>query len=111
MENRVSLEEYTASLCYGSCRKKRLETMMVRNVFLNKIEITCGIYMGLFFLPYKNHHKSLSASRILVLHLTMTQTKLIHCGYLCSSCIWLGLLVLLSIAGFLSTLPSLWAFF
>ncbi len=111
MEDRVSLEGYTASLCCDSCKKKRLETKIVCNVFSNKIEIICGIHKGLYFLPYKNYQESLSASRILVLCLTMTQTRLIHCSNLCSSCIGSGFFALLSIAGFLLILRFFVTFF
>ncbi len=104
MEDRVCLKGYTASLCCGSCRKKRPETKMIRNVFLNKIEITCGIHEDLYFLPYKNYDESLSASRIFLLRLTMPRTRLIHCSNLCSGCIVPGFFALLSIAGFLPTL-------
>ncbi len=110
MKDRVSLEGYTASLCFGSCRKERPEMKMVRNVFSNKIEITCDIHKGLYFLPPKNYHESLSASRILVLCLIMTRTRLIHYSNLCSSCIGLGSFALLSIAGFLPTLRFFVAF-
>ena len=77
---------------------------MVCNFFSNMIEIICCLNKGLFFLPHKNNHESLSANRIFVLCLTMTQTRFILCCNLCFSCIKLGLFVLLSIAGFLSTL-------
>ncbi len=110
MENRVCLEGYIASLYCGSCRKEKLETKMVRHVFLNKIEITYGIHEGLYFLPYKKHHESLSASRIFVFRLTMTRTRLIHCSLLCCSCIEPAFFMLLSIAGFLSTLRFFVAF-
>ncbi len=111
MEDRVCLERYTASLCCGSCRKERPETKMVRNFFSNKIEITCGIHESLYFLPYKNHHESSSANRVVVFRLTMIRTRLIHYGNLCSSCIRPGLFALLSIARFLPTLRLLVAFF
>ncbi len=111
MEDRVCLEKYTASLCCGSCRKEKPKTKMVHNVLLNKIEIACGIHKGLYFLPYKKYHKSLSASRIFVFCLTITWTRLIHCNNLCSSCIGPGFLTLLSIAGFLPTLHLFVAFF
>ncbi len=104
MEDWVSLERYTASLCYGSCRKERPETKMVSNVFLNKIEITYDIHEGLYFLSYKNHHQLLSASRVFLFRLTMTRTRLIHCSNLCSSCIGPDSFALLSIPGFLPTL-------
>ena len=110
MEDRVSLEGYTVSLYWGSCGKERLETRMVRNVFSNKIEITCGIHEGLYFLPYKNHHESLSASRILIFCLTMTETRLIHYSNLFSSYIRPGPFALLSIARFLLTLRLFVAF-
>ncbi len=110
MEDRISLEEYTANLCFGSCRKGRPKTKMVRNVFSNKIGITCGIHESLYFLPYKNHHESLSASRIFVFCLTMTWTRLIYCSNLCCSCIWPSLFTLLSIAGFLLILRLFVAF-
>ena len=110
MEDRICLEEYTTSLCCSSCKKVRPETKMVRNVLSNKIEITCGIHEGLYFFPYKNHHESLAASRIFVFCLTMTQTRLIHCSNLYSSCIGPGFLALLSIAGFLLTLRPFVAF-
>ncbi len=104
MKDRVSLEGYTAGLCCSSCRKERPETKIVHNVFLNKIEITCDIYECLYFLPDKNHHESLSVSRILVLRQTMIQTRLTHNSNLCSSRIWPGPFPLLSIARFLPTL-------
>ncbi len=104
MENRVCFEGYTASLYCGSCRKEKQETKMVCNVLLNKIEITCGIYEGPYFLPHKNHHESLSASKIFALRLTMTQTRLFHCSNTCSSCIKPGFFALLSIVRFLLTL-------
>ena len=104
MEDPVSLLEYTASLCCGSCRKQGPETITVRKVFLNKIEITRGIHKGLHFLPYKNYHESLSARKIFLLRLTITQTRLIHYSKLYSSCIEPGLFALLSIAVFLPTL-------
>ncbi len=104
MEDRVCFEGYTASLCCGSCRKERPETKMVCNVFSNKIEITCGIHESLYFLPHKNHHESLSASRILVFRLTMTRTKLIHYGNLGSSRTGPGPFALLSITRFLPSL-------
>ncbi len=110
MEDWVSLEGYTVSLCCGSCRKKRPETKMVCNVFSNKIEITCGIHKGLYFLSHKNHHASLSASRVFFFRLTMTWTRLIHRINLCSSCIGPGPFALLSIAGFLPTLRLFVAF-
>ncbi len=110
MEDQALLEGYTASLCCGSCRKERPETKMVRKVFSNKIEITCGIHESLYFLPHKNHHESLSASRILVFCLTMTRTRLIHHGNLCSSCTWPGSFPLLRIARFLLTLRLFVAF-
>ncbi len=110
MEDRVSLEGYTASLCYGSCRKERPETKMVRNVFSNKIEITCGIQEGLYFLSHKTHHESLSTSLVFLFRLTMTRTRLIHHSNLCSSCIGPGFFVLLSIARFLPTLRLFVAF-
>ena len=110
MEDQICLEGYTASLCYGSCRKERSKRKMVRNDFSNKIEITCSIQESLYFLPHKNHHESLSASRILLFCLTMTQTRLIHHDNLCSSCIWPGPIMLLKIAGFLLTLRLLVAF-
>ena len=104
MEYRISLKGYTASLCCSSCRKERPETKMVRNISSNKIEITCDIYEGLYFIPYKNHHESLSPSKIFVFRLTMTWTRLIQCSNLCSSCIGPGFFALLTIAGFLLTL-------
>ena len=110
MEDRVRLEEYTVSLCCDSCRVLRSETKIVRNVLSNKIEITFGIHKGLYFLPYKNYHKSLSMSRIFVLRLTITQTRLSHCSNLCSSCIGPSFFALLSIAGFLLTLRLFEAF-
>ncbi len=110
MEDRVFLEGYTASLCCGPCRKERPETKMVRNVFSNKIEITYGIHKSLYFLPHKNHHESLSASRILVLRLKMTRTRFIHYGNLYSSCIGPGPFAFLSIARFLLTLRFFVAF-
>ncbi len=110
MEDRVCLEGYTASLCCGSCKKERPEIKIVRNVFLNKIEITCGIHESLYFLPHKNQHESLSASKVFVFYLTMTQTRLIHHGNLCSSCIGPGPFALLSIARLLPTLRLFVAF-
>ncbi len=110
MEDRVCLEEYTASLCFGSCRKERSETKMVRNVFSNKIEITYGIHEILYFLPQKNQHESLSAIRVFVFRLTMTRTRLIHYCNLCSRCIGPGPFALLSIARFLPTLRLFVAF-
>ena len=110
MKNRVSFEGYTASLCGGSCMKKRPKTKMVYNVLLNKIEITCGIHKDLYFLPCKNHHESLLASKIFVFRLTMTQTRLIHFSNLCSSCIGPGFFALISIAGFLLILRLFVAF-
>ncbi len=110
MKDRVSLEGYTASLCCGFCRKEKPETKIVCNVFSNKIEITCGIHEGLYFLPHNNHHESLLASRILVLRLTITQTRLIHYSNLCSSCIGPGPFALLRIARFLPTLRLFVAF-
>ncbi len=107
---RVSLEGYTASLCCGSCGKDRPETKMVCNVFSNKIVITCGIDERLYFLSHKNHHESLSASRVFLFRLTMTQTILIHRSNLCSSCIGPGPFALLSIARFLLTLRLFVAF-
>ncbi len=83
---------------------------MVRKVFSNKIEITYGIHEDLYFLPYKNHHESLSASKIFVFRLTITQTGLIHCRNLCSNCIGPGFFALLSIARFLPTLRLFMAF-
>ena len=76
---------------------------MLRNIFSNKIEITCGIHESLYILPHKNHHESLSVSMILVFCLTMTWIRLIHYSDLCSSYIGPGLFVLLSIARFLLT--------
>ena len=111
MEARVSLEGYTASLCCGSCRKEKPKTKMVRNVFLNEIEITCGLHESLYFFSHKNHHESLSTSRILVLCWTMTQTRLIHYSNLCSSYIGPSRFALLSIARFLSTLRFFVDFF
>ncbi len=111
MEYRVSLEGYTASLCCGSCRKVRPEPKMVRNVFSNKIEITCGIHEGLYFLSHKNHHESLSASRVFFFRLTMTRSRLIHRSNLCSSCIGPGPFALLSIARFLPILHLFVAFY
>ncbi len=110
MEDQVSLGEYITSLCCGSCRKERPKTKMVHIVYSNKIEITCGIHKGLYFLLYKNHSKSLSASKIFILRLTMTRTKPIHCSNLYSRCIGAGLFALLSIAGFLPTLRLFVAF-
>ncbi len=110
MEDRVCLEAYTASLCCSSCRKKKPEMKMVRNVFSNKIEITCGIHESLYFLPYKNHYESLSASKVFVLCLTMTWTRLIHCSNLCSSCIGPSFFALLSIEVFLPILHLFVAF-
>ncbi len=110
MEDRVSLEGYIASLCCGSCRKERLKTKMVCNVLSNKIEITYDIHEGLYFLSHKNHHESLSVSKISVLRLTMTLTRLIYCYNLCSSCIGPDLFALLSIVGFLPTLCLFVAF-
>ncbi len=110
MEDRVSLEGYTASLCCGFERKEKPETKMVRNVFSNKIENTCGIHEGLYFLSHKNHHESLSASKVFLFRLTMTQTRLIHRSNLCSSCIEPVPFVLLSIAGFLPALRLFVAF-
>ena len=110
IEDRVCLEGYTASLCCGPCRKERPETKMVRKVFSNKIEITCGIHESLYFLPHKNHHESLTTTKILVFRLTITQTRLIHYCNLWSSCIGPGPLALLSIAGFLPTLLPFVAF-
>ncbi len=104
MEDQISLEEYTASLCCGSLRNEKLETNMVQNVYSNRIEITCDIHKSLYFLPYKNHHESLPARRVFVHRLTMTWTRLIHCSNLCSSSIGLGFFALLSLAGFLLTL-------
>ena len=104
MKDRVGLEGYTPSLCYGSCKKERLKTRMVRNVFSNKIEITCGIHEGLYFLPLKNQHESLSTSKILVFCLTISRTRFIHYSNLCSSCIGPSVPALLSIARFLPTL-------
>ncbi len=83
---------------------------MVRNVFSNKIKITCGIYKSLYFLSHKDHHESLSASRILVFRLTMTRTRLIHYGNLCSSYTRPGSFALLSIARFFPTLRLFVAF-
>ncbi len=100
IEDLVSLKEYTVHLCFSSCKKEKQETMIFRNVLSNKIEITCGIHKGLYFLLYKNHHESLSASLIFVFRLTVTPTRLIHCSNLCSSCIRPGLFAWLSIAGF-----------
>ncbi len=111
MEVLVSLEGYTASLCYGSCRKERSKTKMVRNIFLNKIETTCSIQESLYFLPHKDYHESLSASKILVFRLPITRTTLIHCNKLCSTCIGPCPFALLSIARFLSTLGLFVAFF
>ncbi len=110
MGDRVGLDGYTASLCGGSCRKNRLETKMVCNVFSNKIEITCSIHKGLYFMLYKNHHESLKASRILVFRLTMTWSRLIHCSNLRSSYVGPGLFALLSIAGFFLILRLFVAF-
>ncbi len=110
MKDWVSLEGYTASLCCSSCRKEKPETKMVRNVFSNKIEITFGIYEGLYFLPHKNKHKSLLTSKLPVLRLTMTRTRLIHYNNLCSSCIAPGPFALLSIVRFLLTLRLFVAF-
>ncbi len=110
MEDGVCLEGYTASLCCCSCKKERMETKMVRNVLLNKIEITFGIHEGQYFLPYKNHHELLSASKIFALRLTMTRTKLIHCSNLCPRCIGPGFFALLSIVWFLATLRLFVAF-
>ena len=104
MRDRVYLERYTTSWCCRSCKKKRPETKMVRNVFSNKIEITCGIHEGLYFLLYKNHHESSSVCRTFVLFLTMTSIRLIHFSNLYSSCIGPGFFALLCIAEFLSTL-------
>ncbi len=77
---------------------------MVCNIFSNQIEITCGIHESLYFLPHKNHHESLSASRLFVFRLTMTPTRLIHYGNLCSNCIAPGPSGLLSIVRVLPTL-------
>ncbi len=66
--------------------------------FSNKIQITCGIHKDLYCLFYKNHLDSLSASKIFVFRLTMTQTNL------CSRCIRPGFFALFSIAGFFLTL-------
>ncbi len=76
---------------------------MVRNVFSNKIEITCGIHEGLYFLAPKNYHELLSESRILVFRLTMTGTRLINYENLYSSCIRPGHFAFFSIARFLPT--------
>ncbi len=111
MKDRVSLEGYTASLCCGSCRKERLETKMVCNVLLSKIEITSSIHEGLYFLPYKNLHESLSANWIFVFRLTMTSSRHIHCSNLSYSCIEPGFFALLSIVGFLPTLRLFVAFY
>ncbi len=110
MEDRVSLEGFTASLCNGSCMNERPKTKMVRDVFSNKIENTCSIHEGLYFMSQKNHHESLSASRVFLFRLTMTRTRLIHRSNLCSICIGLGPFALLSIAGFLPTLHLFVAF-
>ncbi len=110
MEDQICLKGYTASLCCGSCRKERSKTKMVRNDFSNKIKITCNIHESLYFLPHKNHHESLSASRILLFHLMITQTRLIHHSNLCSSCIGPGPSALLRIAGFLPKLCLFVAF-
>ncbi len=91
------------SLFCGSCSKERPETKVVYNVLANKIEITCDIDEGLYFLPYKNHHESLSANKIFAFCLTTTWTRLIYCSNLCSSNIGPGFFPLLSIAGFLPT--------
>ena len=111
MKDLVSLEGYTASLSCGSCRKEKPKMRMVRNVFLNKIEITCDIHESLYFLPHKNHNESLSMSRILVFRLTMTRTRLIHYRNLRSRCIGPGPFPLLSIVRFLLTLRLFVAFF
>ena len=110
MEDQICLEGYTAYLCCGFCKKERPETKMVRNVFSNKIDITCGIHENLYLLPYKNHHESLSASSIFILCLTMNQTGLIHYINLLFSCIGPDFFALLSIAGFLPTLLLFVAF-
>ncbi len=110
IEDRVFLKGYTASLYFGSCKKERLETKMVRNVLLDKIEITYGIHQGLYFLTYKKHHESLSVNRIFVLCLTMIQTRLIHCSNLCSSCIGPAFFALFSITLFLPKLCLFVAF-
>ncbi len=110
MENRVSLEGYTASLCCGSCKKEKPKTKMVHNVLSNKIEITCGIHEALYFIPHKNHHESLSASRILVVRLTIIPLRLIYCCNICSSYVGPGFFTLLSIARFLPTLRFFVAF-
>ncbi len=78
---------------------------MVRNVFSNKIEITCDIHEGLYFLPHKNNHESLSVSGILLFCLTMTWTRVSPRSNLCSNYIGPGLFALLSIARFLPILP------
>ncbi len=83
---------------------------MVRQVFSNRIEITCVIYESLFFLPYKNLHEPLSSSRIIVLRPKMTLTRVIHCSNLYSRCIGPGFFALLSITGFLPTLRLFVAF-
>ncbi len=80
---------------------------MVRNVFSNKIEITCGIHERLYFLT---HHESLSASRVFFFRLTMTRTRFIHRSNLCTSCIGPGPFALLSIARFLPILRLFVAF-
>ena len=110
MEDRACLEGYTVSLCCSSCRKETSERKIVRNVVLNKIEITCGIHEGLYFLLYKNHHESLSASKIFVFRLTLTWTRLIHCSNSCSRCIGPGFSSLFIIAGFLPTFRLFVAF-
>ncbi len=83
---------------------------MVCNVFSNKIEITCGIDERRYYLSHKNHHESLSTSRVFLFRLTMTRTRLIHRGNLCSICIGPGPFALLSIARFLPTLRLFVAF-
>ncbi len=109
MEDRICLDGDTSTLYCGSCRKEKPETKMAHNVPSNKIEITCGIHEDLYFLPYKNHHESFSASKIFVLRRTMTQTRLIHRSNLCSSGI--GPDVLLVSQDFFWHCASPWHFF
>ena len=90
---------------------KRTIHSVTRSLYIHSGSYTCGILEGLYFLSDKNNHKSLSAGKILVLCLRMTQTRLIHCSNLCSSCIGLGSLCCLASRNFFRHCASLYLFF
>ncbi len=104
----LSLEKYIASLCFEFCwKKKPWKQRDGLQYSLNKIEITWNIYKDLYSLVFKNHHTSLSASRIFTFCLTLINIRLFHWSYLNSICILSSFSALLCIAEFL----LIWFFF